>query len=304
MDPFLLFVPQTSQAPKKSREGLYLTIYCSEVAACIGCHKYKQIHEALEKVWSRADSQGYLAATKRCNVISEEERVAALFRTHKGLADTLHSAENAAQQVQDKPNLPALVAEVQQAGGELFPTSAESTLVNKHIQSSIFTTYGTRAEETIVDMLQANGMPITTDTSLKKAVQGQVVINDVTHDWKLAGRVDGFSDNGATVIEIKNRMRDLFHTPPLYELIQIRAYCEILQLQQGRLIEAMTDEDGTRINIVDVPRDELFWKQEVLPKLQTFMQVLVQLLISTEKQDKLLMSKRKAYLVHSWLTVI
>lgn len=276
-------------------EAYYLCVYCSEVAACIGCHKYKQVHEVLEAAWKRADPHGYAASLTRNRVVTEEEQITHLLYTHTELADSLRSAESAAKDVHAKPDLPGLAAQVQQVGSNM--TRAEQTLTNKHIRTTLFTDYGTEAEETVVDMLNKAGMAIQVDTSLKKKVMG--CVNG--KPWKLAGRVDGFCDQGKTVVEIKNRVSNLFHTPPLYEVLQVRAYCEVLGLASGKLIEALTVEEGTRISVTDIHRSHDFWKGEVQPKLQRFVEVLVQVLMDKTKQDKLHSSKRKKGLVEAWL---
>jgi hypothetical protein len=45
-----------------------LLLFCSEIAACIGRHKYQSTDAALVKVWQRVSPDTYKKAVERCQV--------------------------------------------------------------------------------------------------------------------------------------------------------------------------------------------------------------------------------------------
>lgn len=289
-----------------SRTSPYLAIYCSEVAACTGHHKYKTRHEALEAVWRRADSEGYHAALHRCGSITEEERVQDLLTRQPQLARSLEEGKNAAQD--------ASVEHVQHvtrlAEGQctdLPPT--DKAALQKHVRHSLFTQYGTHAEDDVVDLMNEHqDMRISRDNGLRKSEAGSVVIHGPNgperHRWRLAGRADGFRAISGealdTVVEVKNRVRELPPQLPLYELIQTQAYCQVFGLPRAQVVEALRQEDGTHLKVTDVHKDDVFWRAEIKPALNSFMAVLARVLGDPDMQDQFVRSKRRAALLAKW----
>ncbi len=276
----------------------YLTVYCSEVAACTGHHKFKTRYEALESVWRRADPVGYRAALTRCHIMTDDERVLCLLEANPVIAQQLEAAKSAASD--------SRVERVQQVEQEVQGfcdglSGHDKSVMQKHVRSSVFTRYGTDAEDNVVQMLNAFSAEqnhIRQDNSLRKADQGEVELAGRRRTWRLAGRADGFRDDA--VIEVKNRIRQIPPQLPLYELIQTQAYCQLFALPRAQVVEALRTEEGTKLNITDVPKDDTFWGAEVLPELRVFMRVLCRLIVEVEMQDAMLKSKRKNVLINTW----
>lgn len=273
-------------------------MYCSEVAACVGCHKYKQVHEALEQVWARADPASFEAAQARNGSQTVAHKVKLFLNDNPELVNSLQTAETlVASGEQD-----AQVA-VQGVLGSHTLSGPDSQIVQQHIRSSLYTTFGTHAEHPIVDLLNSHyDLAIEQDNSLRKKVMGTVQVDSEPVEWRIAGRADGFREQRTIVVEIKNRVNRLCTSPPLYELMQTQSYCHLFDAS-AQWVEAMQDDEGgCTINSVEVPHDPKFWENEVLPKLQAFMQLLVDVVADTKRQDDFMSSKKRNSLVTKWLS--
>lgn len=287
---------------ESSKRAPYLTLYCSEVAACAGHHKFKQQHEAFEKVWARADPQGYHQARVRCGLeatATEEERAERLLEERPALRSEL---EQRAATVQA-----STTEQVQQIVTDVLSHVApeDRKTLDQHVRSSLHTEYGTHAEDDVVDVMSSLGSPVVRDDALRKKVLGVVPGHD--RPWSVAGRTDGFIrrlGQPDIVLEVKNRVRDLPPAVPLYELIQTQAYCQICDLPSAKLVEALRREDGTQLRITQVPRDDDFWQREVGVHLGVFMRALCDLLSDDARQDSFLKSKRRAQLMKSWSNAV
>ena len=88
--------------------------------------------------------------------------------------------------------------------------------------------------------------------------------------FQVSGTVDRIERIGDEIIliEIKNRMRKLFTSVPEYEYIQVQTYLQIIpmDIQRAKLIQQYQDETSTTI----IERDDLVWRQEILPGLLDF----------------------------------
>lgn len=86
--------------------------------------------------------------------------------------------------------------------------------------------------------------------------------------FAVGGRVDGI--RGDRVVEVKNRARRLFRRVPDYEYVQVQAYMQALTAS-GRpcSLTELTQRCGDDASTAEVERDDAFWEEEVMPRLET-----------------------------------
>lgn len=77
-------------------------------------------------------------------------------------------------------------------------------------------------------------------------------------DYKiiLGGKIDGINVEDGTIIEIKNRMKRLFHELRSYEKVQLMCYLHIFEASKGHLVEALKKEKNVDINIIECLYDK------------------------------------------------
>ena len=73
-------------------------------------------------------------------------------------------------------------------------------------------------------------------------------------------------DGNKTIVEIKNRTKNLFKTVRDYEEIQCQTYMEMMDVNNCELIEQYND---SRIGYA-ITRDKQKWLNEIDPKLKKF----------------------------------
>ena len=115
--------------------------------------------------------------------------------------------------------------------------------------------------------------------------------------WGIGGKIDGFR-NGK-LIEIKNRKNRIFNPLPIYDLIQVQSYIQLLKVSHATVIQCITLEQG-RIekDEMDIGKDEVLWNR-VLNDLQIFIRGLLEFVKSEKDQEQFLLleeSKKSAWL--------
>ena len=270
----------------------YVCVYASQVAMCIGSNRHKKISDAVLVMWERICPHSFRDAMKRNNVQTDEDVVQSLVATSgqvralvdKSMALATTSSEVAACYHGALTELELVSLDDQ-----------ERQLVDAHLKKNLYTAYGTRAEtEMLQHIRDVMCIPCHADPAFYKLGMGE--IDGVP--WFVGGKIDAMSDDGNLLIEIKNRVNRLFHRAPAYEAVQVQAYLELLDVQQGALVECFKSEQGgVQTNVIPIARDKTFWKHEVIPKLRKFVTFLVKLLRDPHTQDAFLNSKRPSLLV-------
>lgn len=271
----------------------FVCVYASQLAACIGRNRHRRVSDAVLAMWQRACPASFRDAMARNGLRTEDDIVDELVARRSDLQAlyerTLAGADTTSADV---------VASYEDVAGELAAVDldeADRRLLGEALRKNLFTTYGTRAEpealEYVRDVLR---IPCSTDSAFHKLHMGDV--DGVP--WYIGGKVDAVSDDGAMVIEIKNRVNRLFHRVPAYEALQVQAYLELLDARHGVLVECIkADDGGMRANALPLPRDREGWARDVVPRLRRFVRFVVRLLREPALQDAFLLSKRPSAMV-------
>lgn len=275
-------------------------IYASQVASCIGHNRWKKPHEALEAVWQRLAPTSYEDALARNHVKTQETLVADLASANDSVRSLLVECESTKTQTTTSADVAKQYEKVSQdlmKDPDLDHTQRK--LVDDVLKKNMYTSFGTRKEHDVLQSIAKTMIPChTDDTFYKKEIaclHGVPIF--------LGGRIDALSDDGATVIEIKNRINRLFYQIPAYERIQVQCYLRLVpHAVKGLLVECLTKEDGDVIlNAVDLTVDDDLWHDVILPKLKAFVSYLMHLLDTPDEQDAYLRHTRKAAFLTSRL---
>lgn len=256
-----------------------IIVYASQIAACIGKNRYKNPHEALETTWKRIDPEGYRKACARVNFVDSDERLASLMRQNPGVKHVVDEAA-AAKPGTSTDTVTALNAmAVPEALGEV-----DAKLVKDALREKMYTGYGTRTEESVFETLQRELVfDIRKEQSFLMKSLG--VYRGI--EWCIGGRIDAVSTDGKTVVEIKNRVNRLFEKAPEYENVQVQSYMQLVPTaESGLLVECLRrGQDKAVIGLIPVDKDDAMWNEVIFPRLKTFCEYLIDLLLDAEAQD-------------------
>ena len=291
--------PRSPPAPRRGPpEGaVFLCVYASQVAACVGMNKYRRPYEALEQMWERVDPGSFRAAMLRAGQKTSEEALTEVMARDDRVRDVLDRSL-----VPDLDASDAVAHEYAEASrrlGGLRLDLEDRRLVDDAVRRNMFTTYGNRFEKPALRYLrEACGVNVSPDPRFHKREQGLVSHGGERVPWYVGGKVDAVSPDGQLVVEIKNRVHRLFYRAPLADCVQLQCYMHVLDAPRGMLMEclrrqARRDDDGedagldavVHSNVVPVARDDEFWARQVVPKLQAFVEFLARLLETEALQD-------------------
>ena len=88
--------------------------------------------------------------------------------------------------------------------------------------------------------------------------------------WLIGGKIDGLLLPENTIIEIKNRIKCLFYKLRDYEKVQCYSYMFLLESHKTELVEVLKQSDDNSINIIHIDFDETFWEEQIMFKLEEF----------------------------------
>jgi hypothetical protein len=258
----------------------FVCVYASNLAACIGANRYKPRHEVMEDMWRRLDPAGYDAAFSRNRVLSRERLLAKALRDNEQVAVAV--AEAALRDNASSSAAESTAETVKTMIDTSVSDKKTAKLVKDHVQSRVFTRFGTTRENDVFAKLADAGVDARKHEGFLKKRMGE--IRD--KPWYLGGKIDAITADRTMVVEIKNRIRRLFRTVPEYENVQLQSYMHLLDIDKAALVECFTSPDkGMEINVMEVARDRERWESTVEPALREFVSVLFGLLDDEAVQD-------------------
>ena len=276
-------------------------IKASDVAACIGRHRYKPRDEVLNDMWKKYWPDAFTGQTKSDRAEQALEASPVIREVFKKTLEIQAVAEAEVQKeieevrvkVNSDPKLsPTQKTEVIEKAKTKAFTNRETKIKNEiekvrtkvnsdpklsqvqkaevieHVRSKVSTTHGIRNEDQTADTVtEKEGARLSRD----EAFYDLDVCTIDGIPFCVTGRVDRIEecpDGSRVLVEIKNRMNRLFRSVPEYENIQIQVYLRMLGLGRARLVE----QYNTQVLSHDVTRDDAFWEGAILPGLKQFCQ--------------------------------
>lgn len=247
-----------------------ITIYASELAACIGMNRYRPVEDVARKIWSRTAPESYITALSRNDVtdvvpvqdILQElkltERVSNVIGQHD--EEEMHKKMKSFL-VENKDELDA------------------KNVALADITSFVFTERGKNYETSSLDRLQTT---LNTEIRDRNSKFYKKTIESGDYTFILGGKVDGITKDGV-LVEVKNRQYKVFPVVPIYEKIQIHAYMFLTDINTCRFVQSFK---GQNVEHMETFSSE-FW-EDVQDKCVGFVKRLEELVEQTESQDKLL----------------
>lgn len=252
--PFLLKDFRNYNPIKKKR----IIIKASEVAACIGVNTYRPIFDVLSDIWKKNNPSNFNGLTRDER---NEEAVNSSYSTRAIFDDAMKETPENSDEVQ------TLVSKtVEMVSKDDTLTIDQKKMVNEHMRKMIYTTHGTRSEDTTADLDESKLFCDEKFYSFKiGSIEGTT--------YEIVGRIDRYQENEdgtKTLVEIKNRTRGLFKKVRDYEMVQVQTYLHMLGLNKARLVEQFNNE---RLSYsIDVNHDQ--WNKQIVPKLTEFCKTL------------------------------
>lgn len=260
-----------------------ITLFASQVAACIGYNKHKTPADAMESMWERMYPESYRAAIKRTGSITETERLESMVSSNSLIAKIIEDSTTpcgSSAQVSDAYNATAKLIK----GLQVDPQSQE--IIDSTVKRNLYTTYGTASEHVALDRMRESVLiDAKPDCAFYKKSVG--TIDGVT--VFVGGKIDGITEDRSLVVEIKNRIRRLFYKVPFYEIVQLQCYLHLLNVDKGVIVECLNGSDeSSAMNVVPVSRDLHLWNTILVPKMKDYVRNFVTLVTNTSFQDALL----------------
>lgn len=268
-----------------------ICIYASQLASCVGHNRFKKPSDALETVWQRIAPACFEDALRRNGIKTADEAVRDILTSNQTVRNLLVRAEEATVTSHEVAQGYERISR-QLAHADL--TATDRRLVDEAFRRTMYTSFGTRQESVVLNKL-AGHIPCRPDDTFYRMHIGDVHGVSVY----IGGKIDAISDDGTTIIEIKNRINRLFHKLPVYEIIQVQTYLQLLpHTESARLVECLTRHTGDVImNIIPIERDQGFWDARIVPRLLGFVSYVLRIITDPREQDLYLQSRRRASLV-------
>ena len=302
----------TASAPRVSLRPI--VIYASEAASISGLNPHRSFLSSFDSVWMRTEGDVYsrvkaaVEAERREAVLSEEERVqAALFST-----DLPQYVESLLPDVPSlsPPEMKELYRDIRtRVSASSVPVAMQSPALAQ-LCSTVNRVFGIESEKRLIASMREDGihvkknnrvlykktMGLAADAAAAPAAASPASAASSlfpassaapTRSWLLAGRVDGFIDG--QLVEIKSRTRCFLSPLPLWDRCQFECYLQILDLQQGQVLEVLREKtaasaaasaSGAEAVVSErrkrtlLRRDDSAWQSGIQPQLQRFVDFL------------------------------
>lgn len=224
-------------------------IKASDIAACIGYNKYKNVNDLLDEYCNKfrllfGKPKENSKRDDILEVINEKlpELSAVIQKTVKDV--DFHKLDN------DE------ISEMVESAREKISSNEDLTEIQKEevfdeLKSKIYRSYGEVSEEkTSKQIIKETSKKLVKD---KKFYKLEIYRTDNVKFiiYGQTDRIEYNEDGSKVLIEIKNRMNRLFKFVPKYELVQIQIYLRLIGLENAKLVEQYKDTIYTHIIKID-----------------------------------------------------
>lgn len=166
----------------------------------------------------------------------------------------------------------------------------------KELISQKQTQFGKQKEDTLISSHALGAISENNSKYYKKLISSQ------PFEWGIGGKIDGLRDG--ELIEIKNRKSHIYDPLPVYDVIQLQCYIQILDLSKATLIQSLATENNTFVTKETVlQRDNTYWNETIIPKLTEFVHAFYVFVNDPLQQDRFLQTSdnRKSVLLNSFI---
>lgn len=260
-----------------------VVLYASQIAACIGYNKHKTPAESLESMWERMYPESYKAALCRTGMTTEADRIDSIASENtlvaKMIQDSLLPCSDSAEVSMKYDATSKLIK-------GLDVDQDDQELIDAAIKRNLYTNYGTASEHhALVQIRESLLIDAYPDDMFYQLPIAEV--NGI--QLCIGGKIDAITKDRSMVVEIKNRIRRLFHKIPFYEIVQVQCYLQLLNVSKGIVVECLHAQEPTaEFNVIPVARDTTLWNTTIVPKMKEYIKMFDALLTHVPFQDALI----------------
>jgi hypothetical protein len=286
-NPYKKAKPDMAQAKKMA-----ISIAVTELAPLCTMDNYNNWAKIISKVWKKLDEPDFLACEKQ-------------LRTSGNIGLACDSAQKTLYAMERKyGKAGAITSAVKAINTDTTKSSNTLVTAQSNITQNLEATLGTSlnsVDKRVIDSLvktvtnvrhgcinEKGGLALFSQLTGKEIAETQLGVNLKFHEddkfiWSINGKVDGITTDGY-VVEIKNRQKVLFNTVRDYEMCQIQLYLHSLNIERGYLVELLPGdtEKPTQYNIIEVPRDPVYYSVTVEPWLQHLVKYCQETLLTSQ----------------------
>lgn len=233
-----------------------VVIGASNVSTAIGIG-FKRPAEYLSDLWKKYSPDTFESQTK-------EEKALEILATNDTSRKILEDAMSFKSERSDDVNqkIRSIFHQIEKSG----IASTDMAAAKDYLSKTLSTNHGTKNEHKTANSDRGRLIEDDTYYSLDICeIEGTL--------YQIVGRVDRIQmneDGSRTLVEIKNRTKDLFRRVRNYEEIQCQTYLQMMDdIEFCRLIEQYNEDTMSYM----IQRDDEKWKNEIFPKLVNFCEV-------------------------------
>lgn len=230
-------------------------INSSELAACIGRHKYKDRSELVISHIKRYNPGAYFKMQIQDGVATNHDMVRQAEQDMKAKAPELAkmidervkaTIEEASKRNEDYSKV---VASALESVTQSITQNADLDENTKHVlveesRKRVYTNHGIKNEQKVIDKVAIDSKCRVIRDGVCN-LRSRYLVDAYTPDGKkvevyINGVIDGLQvgdDGEKCIVEVKNRMNRLFNCVVEYERIQVLAYMYILDIEKAKLVE-------------------------------------------------------------------
>lgn len=271
-----------------------ITICATDLTVITGHNPYKSIDEIILKFWKRYYKSDYLKFVESLNAknikMKKEEtdydivtRISKENNVYLGnkLSQCFKSEDVSALNKNKESIIKSLESKLSGEKKEEF---------NKSLNSLTNTNFGIKYESKGGELYEekTNNKIIKTSKYYKNELFQIPNEYDKIDTWGIGGKIDGILLPENIIIEIKNRVKNLFYKLRGYEKVQCFVYMFLLESHSTDLVEVLKDKNDNSINIIRVDFDESFWEEEIMLRLEEFISDFYNFMEDPKRKLKLL----------------
>ena len=233
-----------------------VVIGASNVSTAIGIG-FKRPAEYLSDLWKKYSPETFESQTKEEKAL---EILATNDTSRKILEDAISFKSERSDDVNQK--IRSIFHQIEKSG----IASTDMAAAKDYLSKTLSTNHGTKNEHKTANSDRGRLIEDDTYYSLDICeIEGTL--------YQIVGRVDRIQmneDGSRTLVEIKNRTKDLFKRVRNYEEIQCQTYLQMMDdIEFCRLIEQYNEDTMSYM----IQRDDEKWKNDIFPKLVNFCEV-------------------------------
>ena len=263
-------------------------IFASEVPVIAKLNRYRNIEDVFYAAWKRVDPAQVARMERQLAVLSPEEKMEHIIE-EAGAKDIATKAIKQSSTLAHGAELNRVAESLALEIRKLPDVTGETKdhLVS-HFTSELQKDYGARSEAKAIGHYESVQKERVRDNNNKfyKLFLGAVGSTDVF----VGGRVDGLNSRGR-VVEVKNRMKRFFDPLPSYDVAQLQTYLQILDCNEGELIEHLRRKNELETHSTIIQRDDEIWDAKLKPSMLDFASALEVFMYDEKLQRQFLQEK-------------